>query len=65
MSKPRTSCALMPSGPTVKSAPPLGEGVPGGEASQSNVSAIWHGGKLLTSGEVGYPYELSPDDLST
>ncbi len=43
----------------------FGEGVPGGEASQSNVSAIWHGGKLLTSGEVGYPYELSPDDLST
>ena len=43
----------------------FGEGVPGGEASQSNVSAIWHGGRLLTSGEVGYPYELSPDDLST
>lgn len=43
----------------------FGGGVPGGEASQSNVSAIWHGGKLLTSGEVGYPYELSPDDLST
>jgi carotenoid cleavage dioxygenase len=43
----------------------FGEGVPGGEASQSNVSAIWHGGKLLTSGEVGYPYELSPADLST
>ena len=43
----------------------FGEGVPGGEASQSNVSAIWHGGKLLTSGEVGYPYELSPTDLST
>ena len=33
----------------------FGEGVPGGEASQSNVSAIWHGGKLLTSGEVGLP----------
>ena len=43
----------------------FGEGVPGGEASQSNVSAIWHGGRLLTSGEVGYPYELSPTDLST
>ena len=43
----------------------FGEGVPGGEASQSNVSAIRHGGKLLTSGEVGFPYELSPDDLST
>jgi len=43
----------------------FGAGVPGGEASQSNVSAIWHGGRLLTSGEVGYPYELSPSDLST
>jgi carotenoid cleavage dioxygenase len=43
----------------------FGEGVPGGEESQSNVSAIWHGGRLLTSGEVGYPYELAPTDLST
>ncbi|MEQ1786571.1 MAG: carotenoid oxygenase family protein [Acidimicrobiales bacterium] len=43
----------------------FGEGVPGAAASQSNVSAIWHGGKLLTSGEVGYPYELNPADLST
>ena len=43
----------------------FGEGVPGGEASQSNVSAIWHGGRLLTSGEVGFPYELDPADLST
>ncbi len=43
----------------------FGEGVPGGEASQSNVSAIWHANRLLTSGEVGYPYELSPRDLST
>jgi carotenoid cleavage dioxygenase len=43
----------------------FGEGVPGGAASQSNVSAIWHGGRLLTSGEVGFPYELSSADLST
>jgi carotenoid cleavage dioxygenase-like enzyme len=43
----------------------FGAGPPGGPANQANVSAIWHGGKLLTSGEVGYPYELSPDDLST
>ncbi len=42
-----------------------GGGAPGGAANQSNVSAIWHGGKLLTSGEVGLPYELSPKDLST
>jgi carotenoid cleavage dioxygenase-like enzyme len=43
----------------------FGEGVPGGEASQSNVSTIWHGGRLLSSGEIGFPYELSPSDLST
>jgi carotenoid cleavage dioxygenase-like enzyme len=29
------------------------------------VSAIWHGDALLTSGEVGFPFRLSPDDLST
>jgi carotenoid cleavage dioxygenase len=33
--------------------------------NQSNVSCIWHGGKLLTSGEVGAPYQLRPADLST
>ncbi len=38
---------------------------PGGASSQSNVSIFQHAGKLLTSGEVGYPYELSPEDLST
>ncbi len=38
---------------------------PVGGANQSNVSTIWHGGKLLTSGEVGFPYELDPSDLST
>lgn len=43
----------------------FGEGVPGGTETQSNVSAIWHGGRLLTSGEIGFPYELSTDDLST
>jgi carotenoid cleavage dioxygenase len=40
-------------------------GAPGGSSTQSNVSAFAHAGKLLTSGEVGYPYELSADDLST
>ena len=39
--------------------------VPGGTQTQSNVSVIWHGGRLLTSGEIGYPFELSTDDLST
>ena len=29
------------------------------------MSAIWHGGKLLTSGEVGLPYQLDPADVST
>lgn len=43
----------------------FGASVPGGAATQSNVSAIWHGSKLLTSGEVGFPHELSSDDLST
>lgn len=39
--------------------------VPGPQNSQSNVSAIHHAGRLLTSGEVGGAYQLSPDDLST
>ena len=43
----------------------FGEGAPGGGGNQSNVSALWHGGRLLTSGEVGFPYELNPTDLST
>jgi carotenoid cleavage dioxygenase-like enzyme len=43
----------------------FGEGPPGGASNQSNVSCIWHGGKLLTSGEVGFPYELDPADQST
>ncbi len=41
----------------------FGASVPGGAATQSNVSAIWHAGKLLTSGEVGFPHQLSPTDL--
>jgi carotenoid cleavage dioxygenase len=38
---------------------------PGGPRNQSNVSVAWHGGRLLSLGEVGFPYELSPTDLST
>ena len=34
-------------------------------ANQSNVSAIYHGGKLLSLGEAGLPYELNHEDLST
>lgn len=41
------------------------DGPPGGETTYSNVSAFTHAGRLLTSGEIGYPYELSADDLST
>ena len=43
----------------------FGQGAPGGANSQSNVSALWHGGRLLTSGEVGFPYRIDPADLST
>jgi carotenoid cleavage dioxygenase len=40
-------------------------GVPGKQNNQSNVSVISHGGKLLSLGEVGWPYEVSTEDLST
>lgn len=40
-------------------------GLPIGGNNHSNVSPIYHAGKLLTSGEVGFPYEIDPDDLST
>jgi carotenoid cleavage dioxygenase len=42
-----------------------GGGAPGGAAGYSNVSVFTHAGTLLTSGEIGYPYRLSPADLST
>ncbi|MCX7620404.1 MAG: carotenoid oxygenase family protein [Acidimicrobiales bacterium] len=40
-------------------------GPPGGAANQSNVSVVEHAGRLLSLGEIGYPYELVADDLST
>ncbi|MEQ1700847.1 MAG: carotenoid oxygenase family protein [Ilumatobacteraceae bacterium] len=43
----------------------FGQGAPGGASNQSNVSVFWHGGTLLSSGEVGFPYELNIADLST
>lgn len=43
----------------------FGSGPPGGASNQSNVSCIRNGTSLLTSGEVGLPFELSPRDLST
>lgn len=42
-----------------------GAGAPGQAANQSNVSVFHHAGKLLSSGEIGFPYELSTEDLST
>jgi len=40
-------------------------GIPGKENSQSNVAMVHHGGKLLATGEVGWPYEIATADLST
>ncbi|HEY8525874.1 MAG TPA: carotenoid oxygenase family protein [Acidimicrobiales bacterium] len=40
-------------------------GVPGREVNQSNISLVHHGGKLLSLGEIGWPYELRTRDLST
>ncbi len=42
-----------------------GDLAPTGGNNQSNVSTVYHGGRLLTSGEVGFPYEIDPSDLST
>jgi carotenoid cleavage dioxygenase len=44
----------------------LNFGAPPGKANnQSNVAVVHHAGKLLTTGEVGWPFEISPADLST
>lgn len=42
-----------------------GGGAPGGANNSSNTSAFHHGGRLLSLQEVGFPYQLSPADLST
>jgi carotenoid cleavage dioxygenase-like enzyme len=34
-------------------------------SSYSNVAPIYHANKLLTMGEIGYPYETSVEDLTT
>lgn len=44
---------------------PAASAVPGGVNSQSNVSVVSHGGRLLSLGEIGWPFELDPSDLST
>lgn len=43
----------------------LSNGAPGMANNQSNVSCIAHAGRLFTSGEVGWPYEIDPTDLRT
>src|SRR5690606_33803027 len=43
----------------------LGQGVPGRANNQSNVSVFAHGGSLLTSGEIGWPYRIDPATLTT
>lgn len=40
-------------------------GAPIGGNNQSNVSVIYHGGKLLSSGEIGAGYHIDHRDLST
>lgn len=40
-------------------------GPPGGANNSSNTSAVFLADRLLSLQEVGFPYELSPDDLST
>lgn len=40
-------------------------GIPGKENNQSNVAIVHHAGKLLTLGEVGWPFEVRTSDLST
>jgi carotenoid cleavage dioxygenase-like enzyme len=42
-----------------------GMGPPQLAATTSAVSLIHHGGKLLSLGEFGYPYEIDPEDLAT
>jgi carotenoid cleavage dioxygenase len=39
--------------------------LPGKANNQSNVALIHHAGRLLTLGEVGWPYRLDKTDLST
>jgi len=40
-------------------------GAPLGPNNQANVSLVHHGGRLLTSGEVGAPFRIDPRDLGT
>ncbi len=51
--------------PLVQAKESFGKTPPGGAANQSNVSFVHHAGRLLSSGEVGLPFELDPAELST
>ncbi|MCB1843151.1 MAG: carotenoid oxygenase family protein [Halioglobus sp.] len=42
-----------------------GFGAPKAEDTTSAVSLIYHGGRLMSLGEFGYPYLIDPGDLST
>ena len=42
-----------------------GFGAPKPENTTSAVSLIYHGGRLMSLGEFGYPYLIDPGDLST
>ncbi len=42
-----------------------GFSAPKPEDTTSAVSVLYHGGKLMSLGEFGYPYEIDPSDLST
>jgi carotenoid cleavage dioxygenase len=44
----------------------IGQGLPpGGANGTSNVSVVYQGGRLLSSGEIGAAFEIDPNDLST
>lgn len=45
--------------------PLAGGGAPSIQNGYANVSVFWHADRLLASGEIGLPWELSPSDLST
>jgi carotenoid cleavage dioxygenase-like enzyme len=51
--------------PLLDRAPGEGSGIPSNTDTASNVALVHHAGRLLSLGEVGFPYELSPDDLTT
>lgn len=43
----------------------MSAGPPGGPVGQSNVSVVAHGGRFYSLGEIGWPYLIDPETLST